>query len=48
MQEDTERRTGMYTSVHEDSSTVSTKQVSFAVEFRKRSIDFINIFFRIE
>lgn len=35
---DTERRTGVYTQVHEDSSTVSTKQFASAVEFRKRSV----------
>ena len=34
---ETERRTGVYTLVHEDSITVSTKQCSTAVEFRKRS-----------
>ena len=33
----TERRTGLYTLVHEDSSTVKTKQFSSVVDFRKRS-----------
>ena len=36
---ETERRTGVYTLVHEDSSTVSTKQFSRTVEFQKRSND---------
>nr|WP_277619269.1 palindromic element RPE1 domain-containing protein [Legionella norrlandica] len=36
---ETERRTAVYTLVHEDSSTVSTKQFSMAVEFRKKSND---------
>ena len=34
---DTEQRTGVYTPVHEDSSTVSTKQFASAVEFGKKS-----------
>jgi lipid-A-disaccharide synthase len=33
-----ERRTAVYMSVHEDSSTVSTKQIASAEEFRKKSI----------
>ncbi|CEG56259.1 biotin--[acetyl-CoA-carboxylase] ligase [Legionella fallonii] len=37
--EGTERKTGMYTQVHEDSSTVVTKQLSSTVEFRMSSID---------
>ena len=41
---DTERRTGVYTQVHEDSSTVSTKQVASAVESGKRSIEVDIIF----
>ena len=40
MQGETERRTGVDTLVHEDSSTISTQQFSTAVGFRKRSIDF--------
>ena len=35
---DSERRTGVYTQVHEDSSTESTKQVASADGFGKRSI----------
>ncbi len=35
---ESEWRKGMYTPVHEDSSTESTKQFSMAVEFRKKSI----------
>lgn len=35
---DMEHKTGVYTSVHEDSSTVSTKHFS-SIEFRKKSID---------
>ena len=42
MQGETERRTGVDTLVHEDSSTVSTQQFSTAVGFRKRSIDHTN------
>ncbi|WP_412756908.1 SDR family NAD(P)-dependent oxidoreductase [Legionella bozemanae] len=34
---DTEHRTGVYTPVHEDSSTASTKQFTSAVEFGMRS-----------
>ncbi len=34
---DSERRTGVYTQVHEDSSTESTKQFASTVEFRKKS-----------
>ncbi|KTD72524.1 chemotaxis protein CheW [Legionella tucsonensis] len=34
---DAERRTGVYTEVHEDSSTASTKQLTSSVEFGKRS-----------
>ena len=37
LQGETEHRTGVYTSVHEDSSTVSTKQDAPSVEFPKRS-----------
>ncbi|HHF0526369.1 TPA: hypothetical protein ACTUT5_002223 [Legionella anisa] len=33
-----ERRTGVYTQSHEDSSTASTKYFAAAVEFRKKSI----------
>ena len=36
---DSERRTGVSTQVHEDSSTESTKQVASAAGFGKRSID---------
>ncbi|OGV37943.1 MAG: hypothetical protein A3E88_03350 [Legionellales bacterium RIFCSPHIGHO2_12_FULL_35_11] len=36
---DEARRTAVYTSVHEDSSTESTKQFTSAVEFRKKSIE---------
>ena len=36
---DEARRTAVYTSVHEDSSTESTKQFTSAVEFRKKSND---------
>ncbi len=39
MREDTERRTGVYTQSHENSSTASTKQFTPSVEFGKRSID---------
>ncbi|MCW8423809.1 palindromic element RPE1 domain-containing protein [Legionella anisa] len=35
---DAEHRTGVYTPVHEDSSTASTKQFTSSVEFEKRSI----------
>ena len=38
---DSERRTGVYTQVHEDSSTESTKQVASADGFGKRSIVFL-------
>ena len=34
---DTEQRTGVYTPVHEDSSTVSTKQFASAGDFGKKS-----------
>ncbi len=34
---DSKRKTGVYTQVHEDSSTESTKQFASAVEFRKKS-----------
>ena len=40
MRGDSERRTGVYTQVHEDSSTESTKQVASADGFGKRSNDF--------
>nr|WP_255666637.1 MULTISPECIES: bifunctional tetrahydrofolate synthase/dihydrofolate synthase [unclassified Legionella] len=39
VRENTEHRTGVYTSVHEDSSTVSTKQFSSPAAFRKKSLD---------
>nr|WP_162264363.1 hypothetical protein [Legionella tucsonensis] len=35
MQGNTKRRTGVYTPVHEDSSTLSTKQFPTTVEFGK-------------
>ncbi|HHF7350185.1 TPA: hypothetical protein ACPSKZ_000025 [Legionella anisa] len=38
MRGDAEHRTGVYTPVHEDSSTASTKQFTSSVEFEKRSI----------
>ena len=34
---DSERRTGVYTQVHEDSSTAATKQDTLAVKFPKKS-----------
>ena len=39
LQGEAERRTGVYTSVHEDSSTASTQQDASSVEFPKRSIE---------
>ena len=39
VREETDRRTEVYTLVHEDSSTVSTKQFSTAIAFRKRSTE---------
>ncbi|HHF0524580.1 TPA: hypothetical protein ACP9FK_000851 [Legionella anisa] len=41
MRGDAEHRTGVYTPVHEDSSTASTKQFTSSVEFGKRSIECI-------
>lgn len=41
VQEEAERRTVVYVSVHEDSSTASTKQISTAVGFGKKSIVFV-------
>ena len=35
---DSERRTGVYTDVHEDSSTESTNKFSVGVEFQKKFI----------
>ena len=46
VQGDGERRTGVYTLVHEDSSTASTKQFADGVEFRKRSILMLGIVFK--
>src|SRR3990167_8621999 len=40
---DEAHRTAVYTSVHEDSSTESTKQFTSAVEFRKKSIQNIQL-----
>lgn len=44
VREDTEHRTLVYTSVHEDSSTVSTKQSADAVEFGEKPIDYADAF----
>lgn len=35
---DADRRTGVYTPIHEDSITAATKQFASTVEFGKRSI----------
>ncbi|SIR51395.1 hypothetical protein [Fluoribacter gormanii] len=36
---DAERKTGVYTSVHEDSNTASTKPLSSSIEFEQRPKD---------
>ncbi len=39
LQGETEHQIAVYTSVHEDSSTISTKQITSAVKFQKKSIE---------